>query len=107
MEKLNKACIDGGKLIKISEKLRDSGEAIDAPSSRFTQSMAELASGIRTLDKLLSELSFLVKHRQTLSGETLTLATAKKTQSACATAMHDLLEASKQFKALLPKKVVT
>ena len=104
IEKLNATWTDGSKLMKVGDRLRDQCECVEPKSARFEKSLDELSEGLMSLDQHMAGLGFLLKHKKTTKGEKLDLPTAQSSQRAVAAAMHDVLEASRAMKAIMPKK---
>ena len=105
VEKLNTTWVDTKKAIGAATKVFESGEAVESPSKRLSDSVEALGSLLEFVETIQGDLGWTLKFKKDKATKgQLNLTVAQGIQKRCAEALTDLLEACKACKALLPKK---
>ena len=102
--KLSTTLTDLDKASTFGHKLHVKSVDIEPPSKRFTDNVAALKSTLEKTEKIMYELSCMLKFGKDVAGKPLTIESAKKTQRGAAEAMQELMDYTKSIKAMWPKK---
>lgn len=89
-DKMDRACVDTGKAIKVASKLQGAAQAVDMPSKALQRSLADLEECLENCEKVAHNLGFCAKFRKTTEGEPLTYSLAQSTQRDACSKVKDL-----------------
>jgi len=92
------------KAVKASSKVYQAGWSLDTPSTRQQVAITALEEALQGAERLVEELSWMLKYKKAKDGEKVTVPSAKIAQAAAARSLGELVDTTKGLKVLLPQK---
>ena len=106
-DKLSATWVDLNKASKAAYKLVEAVAEIDTTNARLTKSAEDLTATLENTETHLADLNIMMRFKKLRDGRSLTIHLATNKQHAAAENLTDVLNLTKQVKALMPKAAKT
>ena len=103
-EGLNKAWVDCQKALKLADRVVEQASNVAGASPKLAKCLAELESATEATTKLVDDIGFAIKFFKKRDGAALSVDNAQAMTMAAARSLQDLLDSTRQVRALMPAK---